>query len=313
MSDVMDKARGRWAGILRTLGVEEQFLKNQHGPCPMCGGKDRYRWDDKNGDGTYYCNSCGAGDGWLLAQKLTGESASAVAKKIFNMVGGITKADPKPVDNLERNRQRLNRIMQGCDVEAEISAVRLYLRNRGLPMANGIFFHPALPYYQDGAELAKFPAMITKFYQGDKAVTIHATYLTPDGKKANVLAPKKIFPKCGELAGSAIRLTQVYPEMGIAEGIETALAVMKIFNMPCWASGTAGLLEKFNPPKEIKHLHIYADNDSSFTGQSAAYNLAKRLAKQKLFCQVHVPEDRGFDFADYIEDRNGRANVEGEQ
>jgi putative DNA primase/helicase len=107
MSDVMDKARGRWAGILRTLGVEEQFLKNQHGPCPMCGGKDRYRWDDKNGDGTYYCNSCGAGDGWLLAQKLTGESASAVAKKIFNMVGGIAKIQSKPVDDMERNRQRL--------------------------------------------------------------------------------------------------------------------------------------------------------------------------------------------------------------
>lgn len=305
MSDVMEKARGRWAGILRTLGVEEQYLKNRHGPCPMCGGRDRYRWDDKNGDGTYYCNSCGAGDGWLLAQKITGESASAVAKKIFNMVGGIAKADEKPVDDFERNRMRLHRIMQGCDVSSQINAVRLYLRNRGLPWSNHLFFHPGLNYYQDGKLVGKYPAMIGKFYQDDKAVTIHATYLTPDGKKADVQAAKKIFPKCGELTGSAIKLTEVYPEMGIAEGIETALAVMKLENIPCWASGTAGLLEKFNPPPGVNKLHIYADNDASFTGQAAAYNLAKRLAQRKICCQVHIPDTTNTDFADYVEVPNG--------
>src|SRR5690348_13963485 len=56
----VDRARGRWREILPCLGVETRYLTNKHGPCPLCGGKDRFRFDDKNGDGTYYCNQCGA-------------------------------------------------------------------------------------------------------------------------------------------------------------------------------------------------------------------------------------------------------------
>ncbi|MDI5829610.1 hypothetical protein MJN51_36035, partial [Salmonella enterica subsp. enterica serovar Kentucky] len=34
----------------------------RHAPCPACGGKDRFRFDD-NGRGSFICNQCGAGDG----------------------------------------------------------------------------------------------------------------------------------------------------------------------------------------------------------------------------------------------------------
>ena len=32
----------------------------------MCGGKDRFRFDNQNGRGTYICNQCGSGDGLEL-------------------------------------------------------------------------------------------------------------------------------------------------------------------------------------------------------------------------------------------------------
>jgi hypothetical protein len=53
-------AQHRWLDILTALGVPAKFLRNWHGPCPMCGGKDRFRFDDKDGKGTFFCNGCGA-------------------------------------------------------------------------------------------------------------------------------------------------------------------------------------------------------------------------------------------------------------
>ena len=42
-----DMARGKWRGLLTQLGVDETYLKNEHGPCPICrDGKDRFRFDD---------------------------------------------------------------------------------------------------------------------------------------------------------------------------------------------------------------------------------------------------------------------------
>ena len=42
-----DRARGRWAAILPQLGVSPSALTGKHGPCPLCGGRDRFRFDDK--------------------------------------------------------------------------------------------------------------------------------------------------------------------------------------------------------------------------------------------------------------------------
>lgn len=38
-------ALGHWPRILPALGI--QVLKNRHQPCPVCGGSDRFRFDDR--------------------------------------------------------------------------------------------------------------------------------------------------------------------------------------------------------------------------------------------------------------------------
>jgi len=63
-------ANGQWNIILTRLGVDSSSLDGKHHPCPSCGGKDRFRFDNKGGDGTYICNQCGAGDGFSLIKKL---------------------------------------------------------------------------------------------------------------------------------------------------------------------------------------------------------------------------------------------------
>ena len=35
-------AQGRWRDILNQVGIDDAYLKNLHGPCPICrDGKDR--------------------------------------------------------------------------------------------------------------------------------------------------------------------------------------------------------------------------------------------------------------------------------
>jgi putative DNA primase/helicase len=58
--NVKAAARGRWPEILPALGITGQLIKRSS-RCPGCGGKDRFSFDDKNGDGTWICHQGGAG------------------------------------------------------------------------------------------------------------------------------------------------------------------------------------------------------------------------------------------------------------
>jgi len=84
-----DIAQGKWRNLLPQLGVDAKYLVNKHGPCPICGGKDRFRFDDKDGRGRYICNSCGAGDGFQLVQGVTGKSFTQIAKAISDLLGDL--------------------------------------------------------------------------------------------------------------------------------------------------------------------------------------------------------------------------------
>ena len=62
-TDVMTAASGRWRDILEVLaGLHPEQLSNRHQPCPACGGRDRYRFDDRDGNGSWFCNQCGGKD-----------------------------------------------------------------------------------------------------------------------------------------------------------------------------------------------------------------------------------------------------------
>ena len=57
MIGTVERARNRWREILPRFGIDTRFLTNRHGPCPLCGGRDRFRFDDRNGDGTDFAAS----------------------------------------------------------------------------------------------------------------------------------------------------------------------------------------------------------------------------------------------------------------
>jgi putative DNA primase/helicase len=88
--------------------------------------------------------------------------------------------------------------------------------------------------------------------------------------------------------------------MGIAEGVETALAAMKLFDVPVWSALSAGGLIKWQPPVTARHIIVFGDNDKNATGQAAAWSLAHRLIAEGLNAEVRVPPDEG-DWNDVLE------------
>lgn len=110
ISDVAAAACGYWPDILNKVGINIPSNR-KHGPCPACGGRDRFRLDDKEGRGTWICNQCGAGDGLSLVAKVTGKSVKNAAELIAPMVG-LSTANLLPAKREQIHQQQKIRASQ---------------------------------------------------------------------------------------------------------------------------------------------------------------------------------------------------------
>jgi len=77
-----EQARHRWHSVLNTLSIDVPASASHHASCPACGGEDRFRFDNLEGRGTYFCNQCGAGDGLDLVMKVKGCPAKEAAELV---------------------------------------------------------------------------------------------------------------------------------------------------------------------------------------------------------------------------------------
>lgn len=302
--DVREAAHGRWPSILSALGLDERALSGRHGPCPMCGGKDRFRFDDKEGRGTYFCSGCGAGDGVQLAMGVTGRQFRDVALQIKRLAG-VVDPSPKRRDRSDRDKvEALRRAFRGSRALQRDDDVCRYLTGRGLKLhdlPSALRFHPGMTYREGGAVLGNYPAMLaTVTDPTGRAVSLHRTYLE-NCEKASLSVPKKLMQGY-PLAGGAIRLTDVSQSLGISEGIETAIAAFELFEVPVWSCISAAGVESFEPPAGVEHVIVFGDNDGNYTGQSAAYRCAHRLTLKGYEVEVHIPPSVG-DWLDVLNQR----------
>lgn len=281
-----DAAQGKWKAILPMLGVEASVLDGKHHPCPATGqGDDRFRFADRNGSGNFFCScSEGKSGGMSLLMCCKGIGYAEAAKLVEGVAGSAIGEAPKPKAD---PRTALNRVR--ARLRPVGPEVRRYLAGRGLDVPEALR-EARLTYWERNKEAGVFPCMVARIVGADgKGQSYHLTYLT-DGKKAAVSSPRKVMTPVDTITGAAIRLYPPAEVMGVAEGIETAIAARMLFDMPVWSAVTAHGIETFAPPPVCKRLVVYSDNDPSFTGQAAAYALAKRLARCGVECEVRVPE-----------------------
>jgi hypothetical protein len=132
-------------------------------------------------------------------------------------------------------------------------------------------FHPDLADFETKRG---WPGLIAlaRFANGDRAPGIHRTFLLDDGS-AKAPAGKKML---GSVADAAVRLYAMPDNghLGVAEGIETAVAAHDLFGTPVWAALSADGLARFRWPDGTTRITIYADGGDA--GRQAAATLSDR-------------------------------------
>lgn len=298
----IERSRGRWDVILPALGIGPLFLRNRHGPCPLCGGRDRFRWDNREGSGSYFCGGCGPGTGFTLAQKMLKADFATTARRIDEVIGPDAALAPPVDQKAEVAGRRLAAIERVLDEATDDGIVAGYLASRGLPAGRSTALrgHPRLAYFDEQRRLVgRFPAVVAPVRGADGSLqSAHRIYVAdtiPKGER------KRLMPAVSTISGGAARLFPATDRLAVAEGIETALAVYEIAGgVPAWATISAGGLEAFVPPEGVTELHVYADNDANYRGQRAAFELAQRLSRSGINVQVRVPPDSGTDWLDVL-------------
>lgn len=176
-------------------------------------------------------------------------------------------SDDKPVafnDNAPRiDPDRLARQKTAAEIWARSVPIartlaETYLTSRGLS-----YDGDALRFYPGGRAMV---AQITDAITGEP-IGLHRTFLDHKGNRTS----KKML---GAAAGGVVRLSgddEVASGLGVAEGIETALAVPF---RPVWACLSAGQLAAFPVLSGIGALTIFADQDK--TGINAANACGER-------------------------------------
>jgi len=300
VKDIELQARGRWPSIFEALGIEVITDKKHH-PCVLCGGTDRWRYTNLNGDGMYLCNQCGAGTGFSLVRKVFGLTFPETLEKVNNVLGGCSKMETEKKIDIAKVKEMLNKIWKESVPLTGSDPVSLYLHSRKLTLTpENIRYCPEL-YETDTKK--HYPAMVAMVMNSKGIpVALHRTYLSRDViGKADIESPKKLTPGTEPLSGCAIRL---FPAKGdtlaVAEGIETSIACMQIFDIPTWACVSNTILEGFIVPEGIRKIIICSDNDANMVGQLSAYKLANRLYKADFLVDVRVPEVANSDWADTI-------------
>lgn len=292
-------ADGKWADILQGAGLSPQTLSRKKVQCPMHeGNKGKFRFENKDGNGLWFCPVCGNGTGMKLLMNTTGKNFTEAALWIIDYLGD-NRSFEKPTlvqkqqyvprsksdEEIARLRVSYAKIWNDAIPIAEGDPVALYLRSRipGLEVFPATLrFHAGLPFFghpgNDGSwgkDFGLHPCMIGAVVdETGRACNMHRTYLTSKGKKLALQEPdsdnptllvdlpaKKLMPSVGA-KHYQIRLAKpVDGVLGIGEGIETALAAMVYSGVPTWSVVADTGIVNFMVPSAISELVVFADND----------------------------------------------------
>ena len=267
VTETVKQACGHWPRILPALGVK--VIKNRHQACPVCGGSDRFRFDDKEGRGTWYCNQCGAGDGLKLVEKVFGVTPSVAAGKVNAVTGNLPPVAPEVIAAAEAETD--------ADRKAAVAlAVRLmekirpatgnaYLTRKGFPAQECLTL---TVIHKTGGVTFRTGDVVVPLYD-DTGALVNLQLINADGLK-RTLKGGQVKGACHIIEGKK----QAGKRLWIAEGYATALTVHHLTGETVMVAlssvnllSLASLARQKYPACQIV---LAADRDLNGDGQSKA-------------------------------------------
>ena len=319
--EVKQAASGQWIeSIYKAASID--VVPNKHQPCPACGGTDRFRCDDRHGNGDYYCNQCGAGDGFNLLMKIHGCSFDSALSFVASVIGlsldgkpsilptRVKHRPPQPIYTPDNPNPAA--VKQGEHIRNSASAddgtINRYLVSRGITTgASSPAFIRLMQAYEPASKTT-LPCMVCPIRTADGYVTgYHKTYLDPNtGDKAQIENPKRFTPALydGAYKGCSVWLGRPDGRLIVCEGIETGLAVQQMMNgRAVWCSLSASMMKNITLPSHVRVVEIWCDNDTNQTGQQAAQILHDRLRADSILVKIVTPPDPDTDWLDVLNQR----------
>ncbi|ENP0424106.1 primase-helicase zinc-binding domain-containing protein [Edwardsiella piscicida] len=218
VTDTVKQACGHWPRILPALGVT--VIKNRHQACPVCGGSDRFRFDDKEGRGTWFCNQCGAGDGLKLVEKVFGVSASEAAGKVNAVTGNLPPVSPEVTAaadaETEADRKAAAALAAKLTEKTRPATGNAYLTRKGFPGRECLTL---TTLHKTGGVTYRAGDVVVPLYD-DSGALVNVQLINADGLK-RTLKGGQVKGACHILDGKK----ETGKRLWIAEGYATALTV----------------------------------------------------------------------------------------
>ena len=267
VTETVKQARGHWPRILPALGVK--VIKNRHQACPVCGGSDRFRFDDKEGRGTWFCNQCGAGDGLKLVEKVFGMTASEAAGKVDAVTGNLPPVAPEVIAAAEAETEADRKAAAALAVrlmeKTRPVSGNAYLTRKGFPDREC----PILSVmHKTGGVTFRAGDVVVPLYD-DTGALVNLQLISSDGLK-RTLKGGQVKGACHVIEGKK----QAGKRLWIAEGYATALTVHHLTAETVMVAlssvnllSLASLVRQKHPACQIV---LAADRDLSGDGQSKA-------------------------------------------
>jgi putative DNA primase/helicase len=265
--------------------------------------------------GTWFCvGSCGKGDVLELHMRCTGLAFREAAIDLGAWVeDGVERPAPPPrraepdrarqlaeeAEERARKAQSASAVWAAAQPIGHGTPAHAYLVGRGcvIPPADGdLRWLPRLARFElDGPALV---GRISRVEDAAAGIGVHLTWLALDGGRWRRTERRYL----GAKGGGVVRLwpdEAVDVALGVAEGIETALAAAHAFR-PVWACMDAGNLAALPVLPGIGALTVFADHDANGVGQRAAAEAARAWVAAGREVRVVLPETVGHDVVDEV-------------
>jgi hypothetical protein len=286
LARVADARAVRIEDEIARRGIKLRGGVHRCGPCPRCGGTDRFSINTKKQ--VFNCRGFEGGDVIALVQHidgvgfldaiayLAGAEPSSIVSNILKQPNRTFKQreDKSPSDARPRGLA-----LWRASIDPRGTLVEQYLKSRALDLpaeaANeAIRFHPDCPFMAE-----RFPTMVclVRGIVSNEPQAIHRTALAANGRAVKRNG-KTIRMSLGPTSGGAIKLDpddDVAQGLCIGEGVETCLSGRQIGYRPVWAVGLAGIT-KFPVLPGSDGLTIFGEHDERAQSEKAIRSCADR-------------------------------------
>ncbi|QHJ80192.1 MAG: hypothetical protein [Bacteriophage sp.] len=257
--EVLQAMLGKWPAALSELcgWGREAFNERKHTSCPICGGRDRFRWGHKKPkqreEGFAWCNQCGSHDGIYWFTKARHQSFGEAVNDLGEWLGGMTVQQR---DNVAKKSKAMARTIERPSVRMPHDTAEEILSR---PAKEGFLYLPCHEVVEGLLQARPVNvARVDKAYQA----TFAAGRLYPDSVTTFTW-------------GSVTPVNQKADDSPfyVVEDLDLAIEIAKRHDREVWVGWShLNILEvsgRYTGDREMRLVTVDPDDCAAFTGDAS--------------------------------------------